>query len=191
MRRNLILIFTIILIGLGVYAYDPAPKLIATNAQTTSAQKINAATAPDISFTSLDGTAYKLSQFKGKLVLLHFWASWCAPCVVELPSLVRLAQDYKDEIIILTFSSDTDAAAAKRFLAKQSINLHGSNIIWTWDRDKQVTYDTFQTMVLPETILLDRSLRMVKKYVGDSKWDQPAIRAEIDGFLKAAGPVSP
>ena len=182
MRRNVFLIVALVVIGLGIYAYNPAPK---NKIIDDRAPKTTGVTAPDFSFTSLNNEKYTLKDFKGKLILLHFWASWCAPCVVELPSLIKLAHDFPDDIIILAFSNDNDSESAIRFLHKQSINLHSSNIIWSWDDSKAITYDLFQTMILPETIILDHNLNMVKKYVGDTKWNSPAIRNELQQILKA------
>ncbi len=188
MKRNIIIILGFIIIGFVIYAYMFSS--IPRNKDVTPETSIEAATSnlavPEFTFQSIDGKTQNILSFKGKLILIHFWASWCAPCVVELPSLVRLAADYPDEIAILAFSSDTSPEAMKRFLQKEDIKLHGSNIIWSWDGNKAITYDLFQTMVLPETIILNRDLVMVKKYVGDTKWDSAEIRHELDGFSGGA-----
>jgi thiol-disulfide isomerase/thioredoxin len=182
MRSNIIIMTAFIIIGLGLYSYYPT-------SQKIDIEKINprqtSNIAPNFSFKSLDNKKYELKNFKGKLVIIHFWASWCAPCVVELPSLIKLGRDYPNDIVILAFSNDNDSESALRFLKKQMIKLHDTNIIWSWDKNKAITYDIFQTIMLPETIILDRNLNMVKKYVGDTKWNSAEIRAELDQILKA------
>jgi thiol-disulfide isomerase/thioredoxin len=76
--------------------------------------------SPDFSIQSIDGKTYSLSQFKGKIVLLNFWATWCKPCIVEMPSMQKAyLQLKKNNIEILAVSIDTNEKEIKEFLDNQ------------------------------------------------------------------------
>lgn len=130
-----------------------------------------AQTAPD--FTVHNGSqTIRLSQFRGKLVILNFWATWCAPCIDELPSLQEL-QKQRPDIQVLAVSIDDDPAAYAAFLKQYDINLlavrdgsQGANL-------------RFGSVRVPETFVLDRSGVVRRKFIGATQWTSP----EITGYL--------
>lgn len=181
MPRNLLLIVITIIIGMLIYA------VIMNNnsAQNKPPEKHKPITkhhspAPDFTFKTLDNKELTLYQFKGKIILIHFWASWCAPCIVELPKLVKLAKDYPDDIIILALSNDINEQKLLQFLTKQNLMSPPKNLKFIWDQDKAITQDLFQTIKLPETIITDRDTRMIRKIAGDAAWQSP----EMQTYLK-------
>lgn len=125
---------------------------------------------PDFSFTDLSGKEYRSSDFKGKTVLLNFWASWCAPCVVEFPILLGLAHKYPDDLILVAVSSDRDEDAINRFLSKQNAGqktiLEQDNVMIVPDYDGRITFNLFNTSRLPETIVVNRAGEMAAKFIG-------------------------
>ncbi len=129
--------------------------------------------APD--FTVSDGTTtVQLSKYRGKVVLLNFWATWCTPCIIELPSLIRLHHDQPD-LVILGVSIDEDNDAYKSFIARRHID-------FTTVRDpSQSAANLFHTDMWPETYIIDRTGHIRSKYVGATDWSDPEIRA----FLKS------
>jgi cytochrome c biogenesis protein CcmG/thiol:disulfide interchange protein DsbE len=129
--------------------------------------------APD--FTVSDGTTtVQLSKYRGKVVLLNFWATWCTPCVIELPSLIRLHHDMPD-LVILGVSIDEDGDAYKSFLTRRHVD-------FTTVRDpSQSAAKLFKTDMWPETYVIDRSGHIRSKYIGATDWSDPEIRA----FLKS------
>jgi cytochrome c biogenesis protein CcmG/thiol:disulfide interchange protein DsbE len=130
-----------------------------------------AETAPD--FTVHNGSqTIRLSQFRGKIVILNFWATWCAPCIDELPSLQEL-QKQRPDIQVLAVSIDDDPAAYAAFLKQYDINLlavrdgsQGANL-------------KFGSVRVPETFVIDRSGVVRRKFIGAQQWTNP----EIPGYL--------
>ena len=130
-----------------------------------------AQTAPD--FTVHNGPqTIRLSQFRGKPVILNFWATWCAPCIDELPSLQEL-QKQRPDIQVLAVSIDDDPAAYAAFLKQYDINLlavrdgsQGANL-------------QFGSVRVPETFVIDRGGVVRRKFIGAQQW----TNSEITSYL--------
>lgn len=184
MPRNLLLIIITIIIAMLIYAVI----MNNNNAQNEPPEKHNLtaahySSAPDFAFKTLDNKELTLYQFKGKIVLIHFWASWCAPCIVELPKLVKLAKDYPRDIIILALSNDVTEQKLLQFLTKQNLMSPPKNLKFIWDEHKAITQDLFQTIKLPETIITDRDTRMIRKIAGDAAWQSPEMKTYIKEII--------
>jgi peroxiredoxin len=128
--------------------------------------------APD--FNVSDGsTSIHLAQYRGKVVLLNFWASWCAPCIVELPSLQQFHREHP-EYPILAVSIDEDAGAYQRFLIQRHVD-------FITVRDPQQTAaGKYGTTGWPETFVIDAQGRIRRRFIGATNWNDP----EILRFLK-------
>ena len=129
--------------------------------------------APD--FTVADGfTSIHLANYRGQVVLLNFWASWCEPCVVELPSLLELHHEMPS-IAILAVSIDEDPDAYSDFIVRRHVDLI------TVRDPSQSAAKLFHTEMWPETYLIDRKGLIRRKFVGPQDWTSPEIRS----FLKS------
>jgi peroxiredoxin len=127
--------------------------------------------APD--FTVSDGAStVHLASYRGRVVLLNFWASWCIPCVVELPSLLELHHD-QPNLVILAVSIDEDSAAYSSFIAR-----HHIDFITVRD-PSQSAAKLFHTDMWPETYVIDRNGIIRSKFVGPQDWTSPEIRAYL------------
>ncbi len=125
-------------------------------------------TAPD--FTIADGShTVTLSRLRGKPVLLNFWASWCAPCVEEMPSLVQLQKQLGDKATVLAVSVDSDDNAYKQFVRDHNIDL------LTVRDPKQISNTLYATFKFPETYVIDRSGKILRKFIGPVDWTNPEI----------------
>jgi cytochrome c biogenesis protein CcmG/thiol:disulfide interchange protein DsbE len=140
-------------------------------------------TANDFALT-LDGKAVRLSDLRGKVVVLNFWASWCPPCVEEAPALNRLQRHIKPMGgTILGVSIDEDAAAYEKFLKDFGI------VFPTW-RDPNVQDNKskielgYGTSLIPETYVIDRHGKIARKLVSAQQWDSPEMLAYFDAVLK-------
>jgi len=124
--------------------------------------------APD--FTVQDSERnVELRQLRGKVVVLNFWATWCPPCVEEMPSLTAMQQRLADHVVVLAVSTDTDAAAYRRFLREHNINL-------LTVRDAQQSSNLlYGTVKFPESYVIDPRGIVRRKFVGPVDWTGPEI----------------
>lgn len=134
----------------------------------SSIEKMESEGLPDFKFETLNGEKYSLNSFKGKIVLVNFWASWCGPCVEEFPSMIRLVEAMKGRLVLLAISNDSSAEDAEVFL-RQLKNWKQENIKVIWDKDRQLSAK-FDVSRLPESFLANAELKLVKKIVGSINW---------------------
>jgi cytochrome c biogenesis protein CcmG, thiol:disulfide interchange protein DsbE len=140
-------------------------------------------TADDFALT-IDGKVQRLSDYRGKVVVLNFWASWCPPCVEEAPALNRLQRQIEPlGGTILGVSIDEDPAAYEKFLKDFAV------VFPTW-RDPDVQDNkskielAYGTSLIPETYVIDRHGKIARKLVSAQQWDSPEMLAYFDAILK-------
>jgi cytochrome c biogenesis protein CcmG, thiol:disulfide interchange protein DsbE len=134
-------------------------------------------TAEDIPL-NIDGKATKLSEMRGKVVVLNFWATWCPPCVEETPGLVQLQQRIAARNgVVLGVSVDEDDSAYRKFLQD-----HGINYPTSRDASKKSAID-YGTVMYPETYIIDRKGKIVRKIIGPQDWNSPEMNAYFDAIL--------
>ncbi len=124
-------------------------------------------TAPDFTITDSQRTV-ELSQLRGKPVVLNFWATWCPPCIEEMPSLVQLQKQLGDKVTILAVDEDSDDGAYKQFVRDHNIDL-------LTVRDTQRTNQIYGSFKYPETYIIDRNGKIVRKFIGATDWTAPDI----------------
>ena len=124
-----------------------------------------------------------LSDFKGKIVVLNFWATWCPPCVEEMPSLIQMQQRMKDKgVIVLAVSVDADKNNYDQFLKEHNVTL-----LTVRDAD-QKSNDLYGTFKFPETYIIDRSGVVRRKFIGAVDWNQTDVLDYLSK-LSAAKPT--
>ncbi|MGE0422686.1 MAG: redoxin domain-containing protein [Reyranellaceae bacterium] len=125
---------------------------------------------PTFAFKNLDGSDASYDAFKGKVVLINFWATWCIPCVKEMPSLNKLATTIgKDKFAVMALSLDgpTRAKVAPFIRGKELTALD------VFLDDKRAAYGKLDIAVLPTSVLVDKQGREVGRLTGDAEWDTP------------------
>ncbi len=122
---------------------------------------------PEFSIQSLDGKTLTLKEYAGKLVILNFWASWCDPCIAEFPSLMRLIDRFKGDIVLLAISADHEEADVKTFLKTFKVN--DPNVHVAWDKGYTVA-GLFGTSRLPESYIIGRDGKLIRKVAGVDDW---------------------
>jgi thiol-disulfide isomerase/thioredoxin len=138
----------------------PPPSLAALKLEKTPNS------APDVGFADAGGARHALSAFRGRYVLLNLWATWCAPCVAELPALSRLAA-FAPGLRVLAINTDRGTVDAAAFLKSHKVALP----VW---RDVDVTMlRSFNAYGLPMTVLIDPGGKIVAKAEGPADWDSP------------------
>jgi cytochrome c biogenesis protein CcmG/thiol:disulfide interchange protein DsbE len=147
---------TVLLMGLsGCYSGSRPPRI--------------GVAAPDFTVRDSERTV-TLSQLKGQIVVLNFWATWCPPCIEETPSLVQMQQRMKDKgITVLAVSVDVDESAYRQFIKD-----HGVTLLTVRDgaSKSSALYGTFK---YPETYVIDRGGVVRRKFIGAVDWTEPDV----------------
>jgi peroxiredoxin len=140
-------------------------------------------TADDFALT-IDGKARHLSDYRGKVVVLNFWASWCPPCVEEAPALNRLQRHIAPlGGTILGVSIDEDPAAYEKFLQDYAIAYPTWRDPAAQDNKSKIEL-SYGTSLIPETYVIDRHGKIERKLVSAQRWDSPEMLAYFDAVLK-------
>ncbi|GAC1357653.1 MAG: TlpA disulfide reductase family protein [Acidobacteriaceae bacterium] len=126
-------------------------------------------------FTIGDGVqTLDLARLRGRVVVLNLWATWCAPCVQELPSLLDL-QRSQPQLAVVGISTDQDDAVYRSFLRQHHVDL-----VTVRDGDQRINA-LYGTVQIPETYIIDRNGILRRKFIGAQVWTSP----EIVGYLKS------
>lgn len=132
-------------------------------AQTSGAKDVGAQT-PDEPLT-------QLSAYKGQVILLNFWASWCEPCIKEFPDLISLVNQVPG-VVVIAVSRDNQQEDAESFI--RAFPESKGKIIFSWDPDGDITR-MYGTEVLPESIIIKKDFKVDKKISGIEAWASPNI----------------
>ena len=128
---------------------------------------------PAPQFVLSDGTrTADLSKLRGRIVVLNLWATFCAPCIEELPSLLALQRQMPD-VAVVAVSMDTDPDIYQRFLVQ-----HHVDVLTVRDEDQRVNA-LYGTVQIPETYIIDKQGVLRRKFIGAQNWTSP----EITGYL--------
>jgi thiol-disulfide isomerase/thioredoxin len=135
--------------------------------------------APAISFVDLAGNTVSLSEFTGKIVLVNLWATWCEPCLREMPSLERMQLRLGDKITVIAVSEDRGGSKT----VEPFIDKLGLKSIKTYLDPKSAAERAFQVQGLPTTFLIDRKGRILGRVEGAAEWDSPKLLDILKSFL--------
>jgi len=131
-------------------------------------------------FKDRDGQQTTLKTFKGNVILLNLWATWCSPCVEEMPALSQLQNKYFGRgLKIVTVSEDSSAQKVEAFFKK-----HGISNLPVFLDDKMALLKSVGSRGLPVTILFDRQGKEVRRFPGFVDWTDKNIHIQIEGLLK-------
>ena len=123
----------------------------------------------------LEGKTFDYESTQNKVVLINFWATWCAPCIAEMPSLEKLHNDYKDKIIFL-FVSNEDSEIISKFVKKNKYHFKVYRAISEYPK-------SFDVRSIPRTFLIDKKGNIVIDKTGASNWNSEKVRTVIDKLL--------
>ena len=141
--------------------------------------------APTISLTDSDGHTLELAELRGKLVLVNLWATWCEPCLREMPSLERLQSRLGERIAVLAVSEDRGGnKAVEPFIAKL-----GLKSVKIYIDPKSEVGHAFGARGLPTSFLIDREGKVLGRVEGAAEWDSPKILGVLEPLLSGDGVV--
>lgn len=130
--------------------------------------------APQFTVTDSQHTV-SLHDFRGKTVVLNFWATWCPPCVEEMPSLVALQKDMSDKVVILAVSTDVDEGAYQQFIRDHHVDL------LTVRDAANKSNSLYGSYKFPETYIIDKDGKIRRKFIGPANWTSP----DIENYLRS------
>lgn len=146
----------------------PVPAVAATPVNVGEA-------APDFLLNDLEGKPFSLSAYKGRVVLLNFWGTFCGPCRAEMPALNNLYIALKDKgFMLLGISLDKSDKTVRSFLDRQPVAFPV-----LMDVEKKVYYEKYATFALPLTYLINKKGIVVEKYFGKQEWDTKEMQEKI------------
>jgi len=146
---------------------------------TLEPRVINAGdTAPDFSITTDTGKTVTRDTFGGKLLVLNFWATWCAPCIEEIPTLDAFQRQFaKQGVVVLGVSIDRNEKVYRRFLDRAQVSFQTAR---DPEANISASYGTFQ---VPETYIIDRSGKVIEKVISNQNWMDPEFLARMRRLL--------
>jgi peroxiredoxin len=134
--------------------------------------------APKFAITTESGTKLTHTDFDGKLLVLNFWATWCPPCVEEMPSLNEFARAMQPQgVTVLGVSVDRNEKAYRDFLARNQLAFQVAR-----DPEESIS-STYGTFKWPETYVINREGKVVQKYIGPRDWTDPQVVNSIRALL--------
>lgn len=134
--------------------------------------------APDFTLVDRQGRTWTLSQLKGQVVFVNFWATWCPPCREEMPAMQRLfAMLPKEKFAMLAVLQNDDPARADAFAAKLGIT-----VPILFDQDKKVG-PLYGLTGVPETFIVDKQGVLREKFIGPYEWDSPKFLQTLGKYL--------
>ena len=137
------------------------------------------AAMPDFTFTDPSGTKLRTLDLKGKPVLINLWATWCGPCVLEMPTLDALAASHVDKLKVVTISQDIDQAEAVGAFFRDRKLTH----LAPWLDPENAMSQHYNTGMLPTTVLYDAEGREVWRMIGSHDWSGPRTDAMLADTL--------
>jgi thiol-disulfide isomerase/thioredoxin len=135
--------------------------------------------APAISFVDLAGNTVSLSEFTGKIVLVNLWATWCEPCLREMPSLERVQSRLGDKLAVVAISEDHGGSKT----VDPFIDKLGLKSVKVYLDPKSAIERAFKVQGLPTSFLIDREGRVLGRVEGAAEWDAPKLLEVLKSFL--------
>lgn len=181
--RAIIVVVVLILVGwLGFKVWRAAPSTSEIVQENHTIDEMEKDGLPDFSAKNLFGKEINLKSYSGQVIVLNFWASWCTPCVEEVPSLIKLVKAYRGKIHLFAISGDNSKEDIEIFL-KSFPELKDENIDIIWDEDHTLM-KKYGVARLPESFVGNKDLKLAKKLVGSIDWYTSDAKAYIEGLLK-------
>ena len=172
MARKIILIFVVAAMAVGIYAG------MRRSGRNHAAAVSTLRAAPDLSVIDLNGDALRTSNYKGKVVLVNFWAAWCTPCAEEVPQFIALQKKYQDEgLQVIGFSVEDDAGELRDFYRKHQMNYP------VVPSDLKIADGFGGVLGLPTTFLIGKDNFIHAKHNGATNFS--ALEQEVVALLHA------
>jgi cytochrome c biogenesis protein CcmG/thiol:disulfide interchange protein DsbE len=180
------LFFVFVILGVFYFVYsaiqsDSNPDISEVEDQTQKIEEMMTSGVQDFQAPTINNTAFKLSQLTHKVIIINFWASWCGPCVEEIPSLLKLIENANGQVALVALSLDNDEKQMLEFLKNYDIT--NPNIFWLKDPEYMLAQN-FGTFKLPESYILNRDRFLIKKISGAIDWASEEVASLINNEIQ-------
>lgn len=175
MLKLTVIILSAIFIG-GIIYWDnkTLPQDMSSSVYTIDKQAPAYDSLTHFSFQTLEGKTYSTQNLDHDTLLIHFWAGWCTTCFAEFPLLIEHVKRQKGKVALLAISIDQKQESYERFMRRLEKEMEQSlkqdNVFWVWDQDRSISLHGFNTVRVPETIIVNKERQMVDKIVGPGIW---------------------
>lgn len=172
LRAIIVVILLLCALSFPLYKYwSFLSKGMSPSSSTQLLDQMEKTGVPDFTLQDLEGRNVNLSRLNSNtVVIVNFWASWCAPCVKEFPSLKALVEKMNHKVKVLAVSNDNERADLESFL--KAFGQVPEDFIVVWDKDRKIS-ELYGTQVLPESYIIKPGLKLVRKVAGFDEWDSP------------------
>lgn len=153
-------------LGWQIYEAKKAPQMQVAGA--VSLAEMQKTGIPALNGADIFGQKFSSEESKGKILIINFWASWCGPCVQEVPSLIKLVKEFDGKIKVLAISEDSNLEDVNVFL-KSFPEFKNKDISIYLDADHSFM-KLFEVKALPESFVVDPNAKVVKKITGTIDW---------------------
>ncbi len=189
MKKVILIISTVLVLIVATVYADRATRVnvkVPANGTVKTSDAPDIKSAPEVAFKDLDGKTATLDQYKGKVVLVNFWATWCDPCYIEIPWLIEMQQKYEARgFTVLGVSMDEDGkSAVAPFLAKERFNVNGQKLPMNYPIviGSDEVADKFGGLLgYPTSFLISKDGKIVKKVQGLISYEEltKAIESQL------------
>lgn len=144
--------------------------------------------APNFLLPDYDQQAVRLDQFEGKVVFVNFWASWCGPCEREMPDIIRVAERFPDDVVVIAINRGESKGTATGWTRSRNFREDLPNFKWVLDQREEVVRE-YQVEGMPQSFFIDPSGIVSREIRQAAEYDDMLISLET--ALSASGPVLP
>lgn len=183
MKKIKIITFLIVLVGVSYVAYFFVDNVVLSRKilpLSTAQFGSGLQKAPDFQLQDLRGRLFSMSSFQDKIVIVHFWASWCPPCVREFPELLRLIEHFQGRVVVIALSNDGSVADVRNFVEK--LKWKNPYLYVAGDFDYRLA-GLYGVRKLPESFIFSKNLNFQIKVAGFREWMSPFSISEIEKLI--------
>ncbi len=161
---------------MGTFVKVQVNRLLAFSPKTIAATDQKQLSTDQWQLMDKNGKTVSLEEYKGKIIFINFWATWCPPCIAEMPSMQKLHDDYQDKIVFLFVTTDS-FEKANSFLTKENLNLPIFQSVSSPPLE-------LESSTIPATYLVDQQTNVVVAKIGAADWNSDSFREQLDDMLQ-------
>lgn len=172
----IVLIALLLFSPLGTFVKVHLNRLMAFSPKTIAIKDQKTLSSFEWQLKDVDGKTVSLSTYKGKIIFINFWATWCPPCIAEMPSIQKLYVDYQDKMVFLFVTTDSfDKANA--FMVKENLTLPVYQSVTNPPIE-------MESSTIPATYLIDQQGNIIVAKIGAANWNSDSFRVKLEELLK-------